>query len=179
ASRGWFTVSPPAARRRKQDARLGGRHVAPRGLDRVRTHRDGIDAMADEPLRILGVHRRSLPANGNRDPAPVTSANDATYRIQYCRVSLVEERSDHPAVAIDAEHELGEVVGADGDAGGAQPGVFGDPVDDGGDFGHHPQLEALPGFESGLLHDLDRKSTRLNSSHVKISYAVFCLKKQI
>src|SRR5690606_39511211 len=25
----------------------------------------------------------------------------------------------------------------------------------------------------------DRKSTRLNSSHVKISYAVFCLKKQI
>src|SRR5436309_12348536 len=30
---------------------------------------------------------------------------------------------------------------------------------------------SLPGFE-------DRKSTRLNSSHVKISYAVFCLKKK-
>src|SRR5690606_42012041 len=29
-------------------------------------------------------------------------------------------------------------------------------------------------FRSGL----DRKSTRLNSSHVKISYAVFCLKKK-
>src|SRR5690606_41856764 len=27
------------------------------------------------------------------------------------------------------------------------------------------------------LADVDRKSTRLNSSHVKISYAVFCLKK--
>src|SRR5207302_9869666 len=27
-------------------------------------------------------------------------------------------------------------------------------------------------------HALDRKSTRLNSSHVKISYAVFCLKKK-
>src|SRR5690606_15585658 len=26
-------------------------------------------------------------------------------------------------------------------------------------------------------HFIDRKSTRLNSSHVKISYAVFCLKK--
>src|SRR5690606_40155767 len=25
--------------------------------------------------------------------------------------------------------------------------------------------------------EIDRKSTRLNSSHVKISYAVFCLKK--
>src|SRR5436309_6609991 len=28
------------------------------------------------------------------------------------------------------------------------------------------------------LEVLDRKSTRLNSSHVKISYAVFCLKKK-
>src|SRR5690606_41762820 len=27
-------------------------------------------------------------------------------------------------------------------------------------------------------HGRDRKSTRLNSSHVKISYAVFCLKKK-
>src|SRR5436309_11327186 len=29
-----------------------------------------------------------------------------------------------------------------------------------------------------LPRELDRKSTRLNSSHVKISYAVFCLKKK-
>src|SRR5690606_7556333 len=28
------------------------------------------------------------------------------------------------------------------------------------------------------FNPLDRKSTRLNSSHVKISYAVFCLKKK-
>src|SRR5688572_32308914 len=28
-----------------------------------------------------------------------------------------------------------------------------------------------------LGHDADRKSTRLNSSHSQISYAVFCLKK--
>src|SRR5690606_40637995 len=31
---------------------------------------------------------------------------------------------------------------------------------------------------AGLLGHRDRKSTRLNSSHVKISYAVFCLKKK-
>src|SRR5207244_13054741 len=31
---------------------------------------------------------------------------------------------------------------------------------------------------SGDLHDIDRKSTRLNSSHQIISYAVFCLKKK-
>src|SRR3989442_4446774 len=31
----------------------------------------------------------------------------------------------------------------------------------------------------GLNRRRDRKSTRLNSSHVRISYAVFCLKKKI
>src|SRR5258708_15386121 len=40
-----------------------------------------------------------------------------------------------------------------------------------------PQLQAL---QSRLDHviKLDRKSTRLNSSHQIISYAVFCLKKK-
>src|SRR5699024_11381598 len=33
------------------------------------------------------------------------------------------------------------------------------------------------GFEPDQQQALDRKSTRLNSSHVSISYAVFCLKK--
>src|SRR5690606_39885108 len=32
-------------------------------------------------------------------------------------------------------------------------------------------------FEKYLRNLKDRKSTRLNSSHVKISYAVFCLRK--
>src|SRR5690625_314630 len=34
------------------------------------------------------------------------------------------------------------------------------------------------GLSPYTLDKLDRKSTRLNSSHVAISYAVFCLKKQ-
>src|SRR5690606_32673007 len=35
------------------------------------------------------------------------------------------------------------------------------------------------GVAYGLMGNVeDRKSTRLNSSHVKISYAVFCLKKK-
>src|SRR5437870_9112143 len=33
-------------------------------------------------------------------------------------------------------------------------------------------------FAAGALASTDRKSTRLNSSHVAISYAVFCLKKK-
>src|SRR5690606_40963272 len=38
----------------------------------------------------------------------------------------------------------------------------------------------IMGFQCLILRPVaaDRKSTRLNSSHVKISYAVFCLKKK-
>src|SRR5207253_9270025 len=36
----------------------------------------------------------------------------------------------------------------------------------------------LASLREQLARSLDRKSTRLNSSHVAISYAVFCLKKK-
>src|SRR5437899_7748016 len=36
----------------------------------------------------------------------------------------------------------------------------------------------LAGHDSDGGDDVDRKSTRLNSSHLGISYAVFCLKKK-
>src|SRR2546430_11567247 len=35
-----------------------------------------------------------------------------------------------------------------------------------------------PGFQQSAGNYEDRKSTRLNSSHSQISYAVFCLKKK-
>src|SRR3712207_7573817 len=42
---------------------------------------------------------------------------------------------------------------------------------------HHPTPRQDP--ETPRRHEtLDRKSTRLNSSHANISYAVFCLKKK-
>src|SRR5207245_9762526 len=46
-----------------------------------------------------------------------------------------------------------------------------------------PRREGLPTLNVSLLRErlpdiLDRKSTRLNSSHGSISYAVFCLKKK-
>src|SRR5207245_3238913 len=49
----------------------------------------------------------------------------------------------------------------------------------------HKWVTELEGFEGdpkmsneGKLETIDRKSTRLNSSHGSISYAVFCLKKK-
>src|SRR5438445_7948278 len=43
--------------------------------------------------------------------------------------------------------------------------------------GQHPQMQCP--LRVHLVDDADRKSTRLNSSHANISYAVFCLKKKI
>src|SRR5689334_24856461 len=46
---------------------------------------------------------------------------------------------------------------------------------------HAELVELLRDHEfvlKGEVESLDRKSTRLNSSHSSISYAVFCLKKQ-
>src|SRR5262245_62203526 len=45
----------------------------------------------------------------------------------------------------------------------------------------HANHKFMPGkfvFPGGRIEALDRKSTRLNSSHLGISYAVFCLKKK-
>src|SRR3712207_9460922 len=45
----------------------------------------------------------------------------------------------------------------------------------GGGHALHVQFADLRAYPA---RDLDRKSTRLNSSHANISYAVFCLKKK-
>src|SRR5574340_1338949 len=42
----------------------------------------------------------------------------------------------------------------------------------------YPRHFAARGPAMGAAAFIDRKSTRLNSSHQKISYAVFCLKKK-
>src|SRR5438034_6585783 len=52
-------------------------------------------------------------------------------------------------------------------------------------YNNAPNMSLVSGTQSGTLaltsaqfSALDRKSTRLNSSHTVISYAVFCLKKK-
>src|SRR5690606_40359426 len=48
-----------------------------------------------------------------------------------------------------------------------------------GTAGRRVRRTLCPALETRVARRADRKSTRLNSSHVKISYAVFCLKKKI
>src|SRR3712207_7039200 len=69
---------------------------------------------------------------------------------------------------------------------GEHPGVGGRHVRVRADARRHAAVE-VPAHRNGLArglgvevdeHVADRKSTRLNSSHANISYAVFCLKKK-
>src|SRR5438034_6871757 len=67
--------------------------------------------------------------------------------------------------------------------------VLADPVSYKADIGYMPEAPTLPEYLTpneflgyvGRIRNMpreDRKSTRLNSSHTVISYAVFCLKKK-
>src|SRR5690349_23682101 len=74
-------------------------------------------------------------------------------------------------------HELREEIESDA------PGLEGQ--ERGGAGQHLPPLRARREHQRdeerqaiGVEQGIDRKSTRLNSSHVEISYAVFCLKKK-
>src|SRR2546427_2206555 len=46
------------------------------------------------------------------------------------------------------------------------------------EVGQGPLLPVPPAIANAVYDAVDRKSTRLNSSHSQISYAVFCLKKK-
>src|SRR2546426_9212485 len=52
------------------------------------------------------------------------------------------------------------------------------PDEDGGDRARRRRRGARAPPTARNRRDQDRKSTRLNSSHLVISYAVFCLKKK-
>src|SRR5699024_11785603 len=86
----------------------------------------------------------------------------------------IDDLTGDEAGALGCEEgcRVGDVLGFAG------PGN-GDLLDGGG----HEVIEAHPHTFGGRLRHIgfdesDRKSTRLNSSHVSISYAVFCLKKK-
>src|SRR3712207_8185603 len=97
----------------------------------------------------------------------------------------VDQRGDHPQHDADDEQDACDLVLHDR---AASPGCRQEPAYDGADNrdeGRRAEVLVLdavaPEHEDGNIddcEDTDRKSTRLNSSHANISYAVFCLKKK-
>src|SRR5690625_6935821 len=88
------------------------------------------------------------PRTKNGCPAQSTTGNDSTSSIQVCAVM-----SNQPSWGPNMASTVTTMV-----------------------KGSVHQNRREKSFSSGLSSD--RKSTRLNSSHVAISYAVFCLKKK-
>src|SRR5690348_18125567 len=90
--------------------------------------------------------------------------------------SIIESMSLHDALPISSFLVLGPLLARMGEARVSLPGgcaIGARPIDL-----HLKGLEQLGAkidLDSGYI---DRKSTRLNSSHPSISYAVFCLKKK-
>src|SRR5256885_8949488 len=107
-------------------------------------------------------------------------------------VQLGKRYVDGPAVVqvlagLDLEVEAGERIAIVGESGVGKStllhllGALDRPTSgrilfDGEDVFSRPEAE-LAAFRNREV-GLDRKSTRLNSSHLVISYAVFCLKKK-
>src|SRR5690606_40820018 len=89
-----------------------------------------------------------------------------TRRSSDLRIAYVRSVRDHESLA-DRQRGFQQGCHGAGLAAAATPIVTTPQDDDTGDI-------ALDLMVTGT----DRKSTRLNSSHVKISYAVFCLKKK-
>src|SRR5690606_42114723 len=89
-------------------------------------------------------------------PYPTLFRSAVEHRAGAARVDHVDRERllAHQLVAVQADRA--GVAEGDDDGAGAEPLDLG----------------------QARLEVVDRKSTRLNSSHVKISYAVFCLKKK-
>src|SRR5438874_7518384 len=116
-----------------------------------------VDLGEDE---LLGDTERVVAASveaGRREAAEVADAGDgeADEPVEELPHAIASQRDLRPDAVALAQLEAGDGLGGLGD-------------------------ERLLSGDDGEVGDrsLDRKSTRLNSSHVEISYAVFCLKKK-
>src|SRR5699024_12141951 len=74
----------------------------------------------------------------------------------------------------DPGHDLGQSGSSQVKDGSGEPSEWTTGIDHDGPPGPLREPRRRQGWWARLI---DRKSTRLNSSHVSISYAVFCLKK--
>src|SRR5690606_9848878 len=118
-----------------------------------------------EPSRSAASMSPKRSAIAARRLAPDRSVQQAARGQLGFQRRRVGEQVRLPAAFARRGHVGGIVVGEEQRLGRVAEALFGDRV--------NPRIRL-----GDPLVTRDRKSTRLNSSHVKISYAVFCLKKK-
>src|SRR5688572_18215677 len=106
-------------------------------------------------------------------PPPSTPASPASEQALLVTDRLIKEYRKRRVVnGVSIQVGPGEVVGLLGPNGAGKTTTFNMVV------GVIRPDEGAVRFQGANITRLDRKSTRLNSSHSQISYAVFCLKKK-
>src|SRR5438874_6058195 len=133
----------------------------------VVTARRRSESLQQVPIAIAAIEQDTLERYG------VQTLSDLQLLAPSAYVSEYAHGSGQQFFSLRGQSESGLNTG--GGAGGG-PGVV-------GYFSEVPTQMAGPGLYYDLqsvevIVETDRKSTRLNSSHVEISYAVFCLKKK-
>src|SRR5690606_38387312 len=148
---------------------------------------------SDEPpatMRATLLERPGMPLQAVERPVPRPAAGEILLRVDACGVCrtdlhLIDGEVPDPVLPMIPGHEIvGRVAAVGPGVSGVTPGQRMGVPWLGWTCGHcsfcASQRENLcdnARFTGYQIHG-DRKSTRLNSSHVKISYAVFCLKKK-
>src|SRR5690625_6149232 len=120
--------------------------------------------------------RAGADADDARDPAPVAGSGDDD---RLHRIAVVLNPSKF-AETESIRQRLSELVER---IEGAETVFYETTIDDPGQGQAEQALRegadlVMAAGGDGTVRMVDRKSTRLNSSHVAISYAVFCLKKK-
>src|SRR5688500_2993902 len=135
-----------------------------------------------------------MPINNGREY--IESLRNRNLKV-YLFGKLVKEPVDHPMIrpSINAVAETYDIANADPSLASAESSLSGRRVnrflhiaENSTDLVNQNKMQRKLGQLTGTcfqrcvgmdaLNSLDRKSTRLNSSHLVISYAVFCLKKK-
>src|SRR5690625_4045835 len=115
--------------------------------------------------RIMDVYRSDFDVEQKEDDSPVTAADQAAHRVLVDGlraltpdIPILSEEGEQPTFAVRQAWQRYWLI---------------DPLDGTREF-----IKRNDEFTVNIALVEDRKSTRLNSSHVAISYAVFCLKKK-
>src|SRR5438034_2796802 len=142
--------------------------------DVVPVHREKVDAGdvdVDEAVPVdVGHGDAGLPAVGIGDAGPVGDVLEpiiSLVQVQPVGSDVRGEIEVGQAVVVDVTHRYSATVVVVHVGEDVERGIVGQPVGE-RDAGAARRQEL----------EQDRKSTRLNSSHTVISYAVFCLKKK-
>lgn len=120
-------------------------------LDHVRTNGDGGDPPLHQLFGNLRVNGGCLAADARGNTTTPCDCDRSFDGGHDSFVALVEGIGESLTVAIDAQNQLGQVVGADGDPidTNVDEAVEDDNV--GGNFHHHPELEVVHSPDQTLL----------------------------